>query len=512
MGDYLAVMDRRRSSAASATSATSAASAASAATARGTALGLVLVAVLSAAMLPLRSHLSVATSALVLVVPVVASVSVGGFAPGVIAAATGFLVYDFVFIPPYYTLDVGAAQNWVALGVYAAVTVVVARVVSRFNAAKSEAQARAQELRRLFDVSELLVRDASTADVLQTVVGSVVQAFAVDGATLLLPENGILQPVASAGEPLGERERNRFSRARVPVSLEEAAFDGVALQAVPLSVSRGPIGLLVLRWPGALPRHTELLRAFANHLALALERAQLRDQALRASLLEEVDRLRRSLVGAVSHDLRTPLATIKVSATALLDSGSALSPADSKELLGLIDNQADRLDRLVTNLLDMTRIQSGALELRRQPVDLGQVVVDALSTLGVGASDPRVREEVDAGLPLADADPVLIRQVVANLIDNGLRYSPEGSQVTVKATTGDGATIVVSVTDRGPGIPGRVVGDAFQMFNQKPAGGRGGLGLAIAAAFVQAHGQHLWVDERYTGGARVVFTLPRVAS
>src|SRR5579875_1935209 len=422
LGDYLAVMDRRRSSAASATSATSAASAASAATARGTALGLVLVAVLSAAMLPLRSHLSVATSALVLVVPVVASVSVGGFAPGVIAAATGFLVYDFVFIPPYYTLDVGAAQNWVALGVYAAVTVVVARVVSRFNAAKSEAQARAQELRRLFDVSELLVRDASTADVLQTVVGSVVQAFAVDGATLLLPENGILQPVASAGEPLGERERNRFSRARVPVSLEEAAFDGVALQAVPLSVSRGPIGLLVLRCPGALPRHTELLRAFANHLALALERAQLRDQALRASLLEEVDRLRRSLVGAVSHDLRTPLATIKVSASTLRDPDARLGTEEARELACLIDAQADRLDRLVANLLDMTRIQSGTLELRRRATEVGALVADAITVLGGGAELERVTWRPGGTLPLVDVDPVLARQALANLVDNALRH------------------------------------------------------------------------------------------
>jgi two-component system sensor histidine kinase KdpD len=481
-----------------------------AASARGTALGLVLVAALSAAMLPLRDHLSVATSALVLVVPVVASVSAGGFAAGVISAATGFLLYDLLFIPPYYTLEVGAGQNWVALGVYAVVTIVVARVVSQLNAAKSEAQARAEELRRLFDVSELLVRDASTVDVLQTVVASVVQAFAVDGATLLLPDDGRLEPAASAGAPLTERERNRFSRARVPVSLEEASFDGVALQAVPLSASRGPIGLLVLRWPGGLPRQTELLRAFANHLALALERARLRDQALRASLLEEVDRLRRALVGAVSHDLRTPLATIKVAATTLLDSGSAVSPADAKELLGLIDNQADRLDRLVTNLLDMTRIQSGALELRRQVVDLEGVVIDALSSLGLSTTDARVRWEPDGGLPAVDVDPVLIRQVLANLVDNGLRYSPEGTPVVVRATPEGAGTIVVSVTDRGPGVPRKLVGDAFQMFNQRPAGGRGGLGLAIAAAFVQAHGQRVWVDEAYSGGARFLLTLPAV--
>jgi two-component system sensor histidine kinase KdpD len=475
--------------------------------ARGSLVAVVLVVTLGAAMLPVRSHLSVATAALVLVIPVVTAVAAGGFGAGLLATATGFLVYDFLFIPPYYTLSVGAAQNWVALGVYVVVMLIVARVVAGAKVARAVAQARAQELRRMFDVSELLVRDSSTADVLQTVVESVVQAFELDGATLLLPEAGRLHPVATAGTPLDEVQQARFLQSGVPVSLADAAGDGGPLQAVPLSATQGPIGLLVLRWRQRGPQDREPLRAFANHLALALERAGLRDRALQASLLEEVDRLRRSLVGAVSHDLRTPLATIKVSTTTLLDSGSALSAADAKELLGLIDSQADRLERLVSNLLDMTRIQSGALELRRHRVDVDSIVADALSTLCIGAGDPRVRWVGGANLPSVDVDPLLIGQALANLVDNGLRYSPEDSVVTIAAGARCEA-VTLSVTDQGPGVPGPVIGDAFQMFNQRPAGGRGGLGLAIAAAFVEAHGQRIWVDDGYRQGARFLFTMP----
>lgn len=473
------------------------------------ALAVALVCALGGAMLPLRAHLSVTTTALILVVPVVTSVAVGGFGAGLVATAAGFLVYDFIFIPPYYTLTVGAAQNWVALGVYVVVMVVVARVVAQANSARAEAQARERELRRLFDVSELLVRDSSAALLLNTIVTSVLQAFDLDGAALLLPVAGRLRVAASAGQPLTHAEQLRFStRAGTPVSVDGATSGSGALQPVALSASGDPIGLLLLRWRHRGPRDRELLRAFANHLALALERAQLREQALRAELLEEVDRLRRSLVGAVSHDLRTPLATIKVAATTLLDSGPGMDPADSKELLSLVDGQADRLDRLVSNLLDMTRIQSGALDLRRQATGLDALVGDALAALGPGADPARIVWEPAERLPLVEVDPVLIRQVLVNLMDNAIRYAPDGTAVTVSAATGGDGTVTVTVADHGPGV-GRVqLASVYEMFNRREAGGGGGLGLAIASAFVEAHGQRLWLDEGYSPGARFAFSLP----
>ncbi|HUZ09745.1 MAG TPA: ATP-binding protein [Acidimicrobiales bacterium] len=473
------------------------------------ALAVALVVALGAVMFPFRSHMSVATTALVLVVPVVVGVATGGFVAGIVGMVTGFLVYDFVFIPPYYTLSVGAAQNWTALVVYAVVMVVVARVVARVNAARAEAQRRATEARRLFDLSELLVRDSSMPELLRTIVTTVRSAFDLDGAALILPVDGRLHLVASAGVPLSDPEIRRLTAdAKVPVSLETASVQRGGVQAVPLKASDHAIGLLALRGLRGTGRDHEPLRTFSNHLALALERAQLREQAVRAQLLEEVDRLRRSLVGAVSHDLRTPLATIKVAASALIDTAAPLSAEDSFELAGLIDVQADRLDRLVANVLDMTRIESGALELRRRPTTVTELVDEALSILGPSQDLERVECRLPANLPRVDVDHVLICQVLANLVDNGTRYSPSGTTVTVSAACGGNGQVEVAVTDRGPGVPAGERTGIFEMFNRREAGGRGGLGLAIAQAFVEVHGQRIWVEEPDGGGARFVFTLP----
>ncbi len=474
----------------------------------GAALALALVMALSGAMLPLRSHLSVATTALVLVVPVVVGVALGGFVAGIVATTAGFLVYDFVFIPPYYTMTVGAAQNWTALGVYAVVMVVTAQVVARLNATRAEAQLRAVEVRRLFDLSELLVRESSAPELLETIVTTVVAAFDLDGAALLLPVGDNLELVASAGTPLSESEFRQLSFATgVPVSVGSAVVGRGAVQAVALAASGKAIGLLALRGLPVTRGANELLRAFANHLALTLERVQLQEQAVRAQLLEEVDRLRRSLVGAVSHDLRTPLATIKVSTSTLLDPEAEVEQEGARELLGLIDLQADRLDRLVANLLDMTRIQSGALELRRAPTSIGALVDEALLALGPAGGAERIKWRAPADLPLVDVDHVLICQVLANLMDNAARYSPPDTPVTVSAQ-GAGGLVEVTVADLGPGIPPDEREAVFEMFNRREAGGRGGLGLAITKAFLEAHGQQVWVGDAPDGGARFTFTLP----
>jgi two-component system sensor histidine kinase KdpD len=460
-------------------------------------------------MVPLRSHISVATAALVLVVPVVVGVAVGGFPAGLVATVTGFLVYDLVFIPPYDTLSVGAAQNWTALVVYVAVTLVIAQVVARLNLARGEARVAVAEVRRLFDLSELLVRESSLSDLLVTIVTAVRQAFDLDSAALLLPVDDRLELVASAGMPLSEAELHQLSANRgIPVSLEAGAVQRGEIQALALVASGRAVGLLGLRGLPGDSRNHELLRAFAHQLAWALERAQLREQALRAQLLEEVDRLRRSLVGAVSHDLRTPLATIKVSTSALLDTEAPLSGADAHELVGLIDVQADRLDRLVSNLLDMTRIQSGALELRRRPTSVADLLHEALSVLGPSADLDRVTWRGPADLPLVDVDHVLICQVLANLIDNAIRYAPGVSPVTVSARRGRPGEVEVRVADRGPGVATAERTSIFQMLNLREAGGRGGLGLAIAQAFVEVHGQRIWVEDTGDTGASFVFTLP----
>ena len=477
----------------------------------GCVLAVALVGVLTAVMLPFRSHLSVATNGLVLVVPVVVGVAVGGFVAGTVGIACGFIAYDLVFVPPYYSLSVGSAQNWVALAVYVVVMLVVAQVVGRLDAARNEAQQRAADLRRLFDLSELLLGEQSESRLLETIVSSMRRAFDLRGAALLLPSGNRLQLVASDGEGLSDEELRRLSsQSGLPVSMERAVSDD-AIQVVALSASGRPAALLALRGLERVGEDRDLLRAFANHVALALERSQLREKAMRAALLEEVDRLSRSLVGAVSHDLRTPLATIKVSATTLLDSGLELPPEDVRELLGLIDLQADRLDRLVANLLDMTRIQAGALEARPEPLEVVDLVDEAIAVLGTSVPEGRIKLEVPNELPLVQADHVLTRQVLANIIDNAMRYAPDQTVVTVSASVQGQANgkghAEVAVTDEGPGVAPAERSAIFQMMDRREAGGRAGLGLLIAKAFSEAQGQQIWVEEAPGGGARFVFTL-----
>ena len=459
-------------------------------------------------MVPFRAHLSTATAALVLVVPVIAGVTAGGFPAGLASVIAGFVVYDFAFLPPYYTLTVGTGQDWVALGVYAIVMALVARVVADLRSARSEAQRRADETRRLYELSELVVDDRSVGELLETIVEAVRTVFGVAGVTLLLPVDGRLDSVASAGEPLSRQALHQLDpESGVPVSVGTAPGDPHEMRTLVLSASGRPVGMLALSGVPASGTDRALLRAFANHAALALERAQLREQAVRSELLEEVDRLRDALLGAVSHDLRTPLATMKVASTTLLSHGISLSKADTDELHGLIDVQTDRLTRLVTNLLDMTRLQSGALEVRRAPSSVLDLVEEALAALRPTLDERAVDIVLPEWLPEVEVDHLLIGQVLTNLLDNANRHGPSGTPIGVVAEL-QADRIALSITDRGPGVPPEEREMVFERFVRFDTGGRAGLGLAIAKTFVAAHGERIWVEDVPGGGARFVFTLP----
>ena len=474
----------------------------------GSAVGIVLSVALGTALLPFRPHLSIATAVLVFVLPVVAGVIVGGFPAGVASVAAGFLVYDYGFIPPYDRLRVGSGQDWVALVVYLIVMLLVARVVSKLDSARSAALNKTAEARRLFELSELLVEDRSVDELLKTIVLTVKTVFEVPGVTLLVPRADRLEVAASSGEELSPVHLHQLDpRSGVPVSLGTASGGPDVMRTVALTAAGRPVGILAM---GAMPASdldAALLRTFANHAALALERAQLREQAVRSELLEEVDRLRHALVGAVSHDLRTPLATMKVATSTLLHPAVPLSDAVTEELHGLIDVETDRLTRLVNSLLDMTRIDAGVLEVRRMPRPVGELVEGSVAALRSTLGRRPVDVSVTAGLPDVDVDPPLIEQVLANLLDNANRHAPPGSPIEVAAEV-RGERIAVSVTDAGPGVPPGERDAVFDRYVRFDTGGRAGLGLTIAKTFVEAHGGDIWVEDVPGGGARFVFTLP----
>lgn len=474
----------------------------------GSATGIGLAAVLTAGMLPFRAHMSIATAGLVLMVPVVAGVTTGGYAAGLVGVGAGFLLYDYVFIPPYYTLSVGAAQNWIVLGVYAVVMMLVARVVAGLESATQASYARALNARRLFEVSERLLPDRSPHDLARAIVSVVHEQFRLSGVTLLLARHGGLEVAAAAGVPAAEESLARLRPdAHVPVPLQGGG-GGESVQTLALAASGRPVGLLVLTGVPPTAAVKEVLPALANHLALALERAEMRDRVRHAEVLEEIDRLRHALVGAVSHDLRTPLATIKIASSTLVSPDANLSGPDAQELCALIDTQADRLTKIVESVLDMTRIQAGVLEPRLASCSVLDMVAAAVSLVRPSIEERVIDVNVPATMPLVSVDHLLVEQALYNLIDNADRHGPPGTPITVDAGTNGDGRVRISVTDSGPGVPPDDRESIFDSFVRFDTGGRSGLGLAIAKAFIEAHGERIWVEEAPGRGARFVFTLP----
>ncbi len=484
----------------------------------GIAVTLAGLVVLVALLLPFRAHLSITIPALLFVLPALVGVVVGGIVPGVIGVMGGFLVYDWFFLPPYNTLSVRSPQNWVALAVYAVVVLIVAQMVAKLRSAREDALRRTEESSRLFELSQALIGDLTLSQLLTHIVATVQSVFAPRWTALVLPadtrEAGSteeLQVAATAGQPLAEGDVvSLTSGGGQTRSLGLVDDAGPRRVSVALVVSHRAVGMLVLQDVQVGERERSLLGTFANQAALAVDRAQLREQALRTRLLEEIDRWRRALMGAASHDLRTPLASIKTAVSSLRQVGVHLGPEDRADLLELIELQSDRLARLVTNLLDMTRIEAGALEIRPTAIGFDELVDEALTSLGGSLTPGRVAIDAPVDLPLLHLDHVLMSQVLANVLENADRLSPAGSVISVAARVapGSGGTRVeIGVSDDGPGIAREERERVFEMFSQNGGGGRAGLGLAIAKAFVEAHGGLIWIDPDIARGARVVFTV-----
>jgi two-component system, OmpR family, sensor histidine kinase KdpD len=482
-------------------------------TAIGTVAALASMAALTIAMVPLRAHLSIATTALVLVVPVVIGVVTGGFLAGAVSVAAGFLVWDWYFLPPIHTLWVEAPQDWAALAVYVAVMVPVAHVVARMDAARATAHRQAKEIRELFQLSDLLVEERPLDELLPAIVTSLADVFGSPQVALFLARDGRLEMAASAGEPLSEQELRPVLPAPAELGTSRPqSFGTDGLLVLALAAAGRPVGLLVLAGGKAARYERESLLLFANQIALAVERAQLREQALRSRVTEEMASLARTLVAAVSHDLRTPLASIKASSSTLADPELRISPEAGRRLAALIDTQADRLAELVQNLLDMSRIQAGVLQPRRTVVSLADLVAAVTGDVAPGSRGYAIRVEFPSDLPPVDVDVTLISRVLTNLLENSIRHGPKHSAITIGGALENPQTVVAYVADHGPGVAPERRNEIFELFARRPGDAGAGLGLTIAKTFVEAHGQRIWVEDARGGGARFCFSLPVAAS
>jgi two-component system sensor histidine kinase KdpD len=281
---------------------------------------------------------------------------------------------------------------------------------------------------------------------------------------------------------------------------------------MPLKTARGVVGVLGVRPidPSAYlaPEQRRLFEAFASQAALAIERAELAEQARQAQLSQAAEELQRALLNSISHDLRTPLVSITGTLTDLEENGTDLDEATRRSLIAMAREEAERLNRLVGNLLEMTRIEAGALRAAEEPCDIQEVISAALDRLGSRLEGRPVT--VEAPSVLAPMDFVLMIQVLSNLLDNALKYSPSGTPIEVEAHVFDGA-LEISVMDRGFGVPPEDLGRIFDKFYRvhRPAGISGtGLGLAICKGIVEAHRGRIWALNRPGGGTIFTVALP----
>jgi len=457
-----------------------------------------------AVLLPFRSNLPPFLAALLLVLPVVVGAIAGGPLAGLGGVACSFVSYIYFFVRPYETL-VGSRQDWTALVTYLAVLVVITPLLLRERHQAQREAERAAIVERLLEVSERLVGSQDLEELLAVVASAVREAARCTTVAIFLYDESERRLAVSDGEPL-QPSWVASVAANPDAELFDLAGHPVAKERLALVRPGARVGEVLLIG-GTLDRQLEpMLQTFANQASAAISQAQLRDEAGRAIELEETDRWRRSLVGAVTHDLRSPLASIKAAATTLDDSADGLTPAVRHDLLRIVVDQTDQLDRLVTNLLDMAKIESGLLALQLEPVAVARLVEDAQRSLGPVLEEHPLVLDLDDGAHLVQCDAVLVTQVFTNLFANAARHAPAGSPIEVR-TRVHGDAIDLFVVDHGEGVRSEDRERIFRLLDRRAGSSRAGVGLAICAAFVAAHGAVLSVRDTPGGGATFTFAL-----
>ncbi len=465
-----------------------------------------LTGVLGAVLVPARPHLIGAVPALVLVIPVVAGVAMGGLPVGVFGVAVAFTAYDLLFVRPFGSVAAANPQDWVVLGVYAVVMLVTARLVASLRAVQADARHGERATRRLFEVSDLLIGDQPLGDLLQEVAETVLGGFGLTSCAVLLPHGDQLSVAAHVGEPLPAGTAASLARPAAGTPLAQIGRDG--LRTLPLVTATGPVGLLVLRGRALGARDQRLLALYANHAALAVERSRLREQALRLGVLAETDRWRRTLLTSVAHDLRTPLASIKAAVSDLADPLAPLGEQDRRELLATVEGETDRLSQLLANLLDVHRIEAGTRRLERRDELLLDLALEAVQAVGPRLETHPLAVEIPPGLAVT-VDHTLAVQAFANLLDNAARHTPVGTRVRLSARA-RADRVDVALDDEGPGIPPDRLARLFDGAGPAVGGPAigAGVGLTIARSFIEVQGGRIAAGRAPGGGLRLSLSLP----
>jgi two-component system sensor histidine kinase KdpD len=475
-------------------------------------------------MLAIRTHLNVLSVSLLFLILIVGISLFADRWTSVGAAFVAFLLFDVFFIPPFYTLTVARADHILALIVFLGIAAITSQLVYRVRTRAVEALHHGRQMEMLFDLSRELVGDVTTDSMLQTILGRVTQVFNVDRCVVLMPdETGRLVPRVwyrpSTEPPTLEHAsliREVFEQ-RHPASIGTQANRHAAALYVPIATSSQSLGVIAVISGRGGQQFTldeqHLLLTFANQAALALERARLTEEAVNAEILARSDEIKSALLSAVSHDLRTPLASIKASVTTLLQEGITRAAADERDMLSTIDEETDHLTRIVSNLLDLTRIEAGVLQPLKEWNEIEELIDETVQRVRSTLAEHPLTTRIPAGLPPLLFDYVEIAQVLTNLLENAAKYSPPGAPIDIAVCQVSDA-VEIAVEDRGRGVPASErdrIFDTFYRIDQQPEVAGSGIGLSISRGIVEAHGGTIRAEPRAGGGLTVRFTLPVAA-
>jgi two-component system sensor histidine kinase KdpD len=449
-----------------------------------------------------------------------------GIWPAIYASVLSFLAYNFFFIEPLYTFTIAEPYELLALVIFLVVAVITSALAGRVREQAKVAASRMRAMRRLYEFTRRLsglasldaVAEGAASEIHASLGRAVVVLMAYDGDLALTaawpPEDALdAAPMTAA--------RWAFSHAE-PAGADTSTLPIIPWYFVPLRIANKTLGVIGVAKPDGMPpldsEARALLDTLSEQTAAALERASLAREMVSAKTATETERVRNTLLASISHDFRTPLSSILGSATSLIDYDDKLDAAAKKDLLGQIKQEAEGLDEMVRNLLAITRIDAGALELRRDWVDLREVVERVVSAARRRGALQRLDIDLPADLPLIWADATLVEQAIGNVVANAVVHTPKDTRVVVDASVAPGE-IAFRVTDNGPGIPSDALPHIFDKFvkaaepgSPRADGGQGtGLGLAIAKGIMDAHGGSIEAESPLPSGrgTRFILVFPR---
>ncbi len=468
----------------------------------------------TAGLIALRSSLELAAMALVYLLIVFLSAVWWGRGPGLAAGLLSFLALNYFFTIPYRTFRVASTEDVISLLVFLFVAEMTSRLVAQLREREAEARRKAWEASTLYALAHDMNASTQPEEILRRVASRIVEVVGVGKCSIFLPDGprrlrlhttspgGLTEELGAGVVP--DSALRAFLTAQ-PVEDEVDLF-------LPLTVGDKAVGVLQVEpSQGAtrLPDTTHrLLRTFAENAALVIEQLRLQHEAAEAEVLRKTDELKSALLSAVSHDLRTPLSSIRIAATTLLRGDLRTDETARLELLEMIDSEAARLARLVSNLLDLSRIEAGVLKPVKELHDLHEVVARAVDYLHSRLKEHRVIVDIPADLSLVPCDFTQVEDVLVNLLDNAVRHSPEGTKIRISAETRE-REVVVQVENEGPPVPVEAASQIFSRFYRGQRDRRGvGLGLAICKGLIEAHGGRIWVERPGEPGARFALTLP----